>query len=81
MAQVRRRAAEELYMQVLTHEGIVREEGVEEVMRVLPETDWTVPVAELKPIRDGLYGAFSVERVVGIICCDICASVFVSYVG
>ena len=53
-------------MQVLTHEGIVREEGMEEVMRVLPETDWTVPVAELKPIRDGLYAAFGVERVVGI---------------
>jgi hypothetical protein len=34
LPQVRRRAAEELYMQVLTHEGIVREEGMEEAMRV-----------------------------------------------
>jgi hypothetical protein len=32
--------------------------------QVLPETDWTQPVAELKPIRDSLYSAFGVERVV-----------------
>jgi hypothetical protein len=32
----------ELYMQVLTHEGIVTAEDCTElVMRVLPETDWT----------------------------------------
>jgi len=32
--------------------------------QVLPETDWTQPVADLKPIRDSLYAAFGVERVV-----------------
>jgi len=52
-------------MQVLTYEGIVHEDAMDEVMRVLPETDWTQPVAELKPIRDSLYSAFGVERVVG----------------
>ena len=48
---------------MLTYEDVVREEGMEEVMRVLPETDWTQPVAGLKPLRDSLYSAFGVERV------------------
>ena len=53
---------------MLTYEDIVREEGMEEVMRVLPETDWTQPVAGLKPLRDSLYSAFGVERVVSRAC-------------
>lgn len=60
--RVRKQAGEEMYLQVLTHEGLVGEDYMEQATAILGETDWTADVPVLRPARDELYPAFGVTR-------------------
>uniref|UniRef100_A0A6U5ZYI7 Uncharacterized protein n=1 Tax=Guillardia theta TaxID=55529 RepID=A0A6U5ZYI7_GUITH len=58
--RIRRKAAEELYMQLLTRENLIAEENFADATQILSERDWTVDVSELRPQRDQLYVLFSI---------------------
>jgi len=58
--RIRRKAAEELYMQLLTHESLINEENMADATQILSEKDWTGDVAELRSERDQLYVLFNI---------------------
>eukprot|EP00002_Diphylleia_rotans_P026864 TRINITY_DN5373_c0_g1_i2.p1 TRINITY_DN5373_c0_g1~~TRINITY_DN5373_c0_g1_i2.p1 ORF type:complete len:124 (-),score=27.95 TRINITY_DN5373_c0_g1_i2:172-543(-) len=60
--KIRKHAADQLYLRLLTLEECVPEESFEDILMILSSTSWLEPVPVVRPERDKLFGLTGVPK-------------------
>ncbi|KAI9025982.1 tubulin folding cofactor D C terminal-domain-containing protein [Phycomyces nitens] len=60
--RIRTEAADQLYTFISLLDPDEITDGIQEAEEIITTTDWSGPVTEIKPVRDGLYGLFDIPK-------------------